>query len=110
LGFDVFFNEVTNFVVDQFSEAFPELGIQREFIQKMVRLEEERFGTTLTVGLNKLDELFATTQRTMPDFKQLARLYDTFGIPRDLIRVALKNAASKSARTNSMRTSTRQCG
>ena len=90
LGFDVFFNEVTNFVVDQFSEAFPELGIQREFIQKMVRLEEERFGTTLTVGLNKLDELFATTQRTMPDFKQLARLYDTFGIPRDLIRVALE--------------------
>src|SRR4026209_2098021 len=90
LGFDVFFNEVTNFVVDQFSEAFPELGIQREFIQKMVRLEEERFGTTLTVGLNNLDELFATTQRTMPDFKQLARLYDTFGIPRDLIRVALE--------------------
>ena len=74
LGFDVFFNEVTNFVVDQFSEAFPELGIQREFIQKMVRLEEERFGTTLTVGLNKLDELFATTQRTMPDFKQLVRV------------------------------------
>jgi alanyl-tRNA synthetase len=91
LGFnEPFFNEVTNFVVDQMSEAFPELESHREFIQKMVRLEEERFGTTLTVGLNKLDELFASTGNSMPDFKQLARLYDTFGIPRDLIRVALE--------------------
>ena len=91
LGFnESFFNEVTNFVVDQMSEAFPELGVQREFIQKMVGLEEQRFGTTLTVGLNKLDELFAATGEAMPDYKQLAKLYDTFGIPRDLIRVALE--------------------
>jgi alanyl-tRNA synthetase len=91
LGFnDSFFNDVTNFVVDQMKETFPELENQRDFIQKMVALEEQRFGTTLTVGLNKLDELFAATGQTMPDFKQLARLYDTFGIPRDLIRVALE--------------------
>ncbi|HKR59751.1 MAG TPA: alanine--tRNA ligase [Pyrinomonadaceae bacterium] len=87
---DLFFNEVTNFVVDEMSGVFPELETQREFIQKMVRLEEQRFGTTLTVGLIKLDELFSTTGSTMPEFKQLARLYDTFGIPRDLIRVALE--------------------
>ena len=71
-------------------DVYPELENQREFIQKMVALEEQRFGTTLTVGLSKLDELFAATGQTMPDFKQLARLYDTFGIPRDLIRVALE--------------------
>ena len=70
----------------------------------MVRLEEERFGSTLTVGLQKLDELFAkptvkfeitdgtitniTSER--PTYKDLARLYDTFGTPRDLIRVSLE--------------------
>jgi alanyl-tRNA synthetase len=91
LGFnEEFFNEVTNFVVDQMNHAFPELESQRDFIRKMVRLEEQRFGTTLTVGLNKLDELFSATGDSMPEFKQLARLYDTFGIPRDLIRVALE--------------------
>ncbi|MGI8919499.1 MAG: alanine--tRNA ligase, partial [Pyrinomonadaceae bacterium] len=91
LGFnDSFFNEVTNFVVDQMKETYPELENQRDFVQKMVALEEQRFGTTLTVGLNKLDELFAATGQKLPDFKQLARLYDTFGIPRDLIRVALE--------------------
>jgi alanyl-tRNA synthetase len=57
----------------------------------MVKLEEERFGSTLTVGLQKLDALFsATTEGEYPDWKELARLYDTFGTPRDLIRVSLE--------------------
>src|SRR5205823_7924685 len=60
LGFDgLFFHKVTNFVVDQMGEPFPELEAHRDFIDKMVRLEEERFGSTLTVGLQKLDEAFA---------------------------------------------------
>src|SRR5437016_4804413 len=58
LGFDdLFFYKVTNFVVDQMGEAYPELEASREFIVKMVKLEEERFGRTLTIGLEKLDEL-----------------------------------------------------
>ena len=56
----------------------------------MVRLEEDRFRSTLTVGLNKLDELFASTKGAMPEYKAMARLYDTFGTPRDLIRVGLE--------------------
>jgi alanyl-tRNA synthetase len=87
---DLFFNRVTDFVLDQMCQTYPELESQRDFIQKMVGLEEQRFSTTLTVGLNKLDELFSATGKAMPQFNQLARLYDTFGIPRDLIRVALE--------------------
>jgi alanyl-tRNA synthetase len=85
-----FFNQVTNFVVDLMKDAYPELNDHREFIEKMVRLEEERFGSTLSVGLNKMDELFASTKGQMPEYKALARLYDTFGTPRDLIRVGLE--------------------
>ncbi len=60
LGFDnLFFNKVCDFVVEQMKDAYPELETQREFIGKMVRLEEERFGNTMTVGLKKLDELLA---------------------------------------------------
>ena len=91
LGFEgSFFNRVTNFVVDGMMEAYPELESHREFIEKMVSLEEERFRSTLTVGLNKLDELFTSTKGAMPEYKALARLYDTFGTPRDLIRVGLE--------------------
>ncbi|HSK63594.1 MAG TPA: alanine--tRNA ligase [Pyrinomonadaceae bacterium] len=85
-----FFNQVTNFVVDMMSDVYPELETQRQFIEKMVRLEEERFRSTLTVGLHKLDELFTSTKGAMPEFKALAKLYDTFGTPRDLIRVGLE--------------------
>ena len=85
-----FFNQVTDYVVDMMSDVFPELETQREFIGKMVSLEEERFRSTLTVGLNKLDELFTSTKGAMPEWKALAKLYDTFGTPRDLIRVGLE--------------------
>jgi alanyl-tRNA synthetase len=88
---DLFFYKVTNFVVDQMGAAYPELEIHRGFIEKMVRLEEERFGATMTVGLQKLDELFAQAKAGQtPGYAALARLYDTFGTPRDLIRVSME--------------------
>jgi alanyl-tRNA synthetase len=91
LGFqDTFFHKVTNFVVDQMKEPYPELEVQRGFIEKMVKLEEERFGSTVIVGLQKLDELFKKTVAGRPAYTELARLYDTHGTPRDLIRVSLE--------------------
>jgi alanyl-tRNA synthetase len=88
---DAFFYKVTNFVVDQMREAYPELEVSREFIERMVKLEEERFSSTLTIGLQKLDALFSVSHDgALPDYKELARLYDTFGTPRDLIRVSME--------------------
>jgi alanyl-tRNA synthetase len=84
---DLFFYKVCDFVIEQMHNAFPELEAQREFIGKMVRLEEERFGNTLTVGLKKLDELDLASDNL---FVEIAKLYDTFGTPRDLIRVYLE--------------------
>ncbi len=90
LGFDdLFFHKATNFVVDLMHDAFPELEASRDFIERMVKQEEQRFASTMTAGLQKLDELFAK-QGATPDYTQLARLYDTFGTPRDLIRVSLE--------------------
>jgi alanyl-tRNA synthetase len=88
---DAFFYKVTNFVVETMRDVYTELGAAREFIERMVRLEEERFSSTLTIGLQKLDALFASNEEgKLPDYKELARLYDTFGTPRDLIRVSLE--------------------
>jgi alanyl-tRNA synthetase len=98
LSFDgAFFYKVTNFVVDQMHEAYPELEAQRGFIEKMVKLEEERFGATLTVGLRKLDELVdASRQEKTGEIivptRELAKLYDTFGTPIDLMYVILFQA------------------
>ena len=84
---DLFFYKVCDFVIDQMHAAYPELEAQREFIGKMVRLEEERFGNTVTVGLKKLEELDLSADTLFTD---IARLYDTYGTPRDLIRVYLE--------------------
>ena len=88
----LFFHKVTTFVSELMRDAYPELGgFARNFIERIVELEEERFGSTLTIGLQKLDALFATIpEGEVPNYKELARLYDTFGIPRDLIRVGLE--------------------
>jgi alanyl-tRNA synthetase len=97
LQFDeAFFYKVTEFVTQQMNAAYPELEASREFIERMVRLEEERFSSTLTIGLQKFDALFSTLQEgEMPDYKELARLYDTFGTPRDLIRVGMEERGFK---------------
>ena len=88
---DPFFHKVCDLVVENFSGAYPELSVQRDFIAKMVRIEEERFAATVTVGLEKLGELSITADTPQNElFTQAARLYDTFGTPRDLIRVYLE--------------------
>lgn len=87
---DLFFFKVCDRVVDEMHGAFPELETQREFIGKMVRLEEERFGNTVTVGLGKLNELDLGGPQGDELFTDVAKLYDTFGTPRDLIRVYLE--------------------
>src|SRR6266581_1424256 len=86
LGFEgLFFYKVTNFVVDRMGAAYPELESHRKFIEKMVRLEEERFGSSLTVGLNKLYELIEKSRQESGEVwvhsLELAKLYDTFGTP-----------------------------
>jgi alanyl-tRNA synthetase len=101
LGFnDSFFHKVTNEVVDEMHEAYPELEAQRGFIEKMVKLEEERFGATLVVGLNRLDELIKSSWDRdtgiayIPKL-ELVRLYDTFGTPFDLIYAILSQGKHK---------------
>jgi alanyl-tRNA synthetase len=100
LGFEgTFFNQVTNFVVDLMKDAYPELDTHREFIEKIVRLEEERFRSTLTVGLRKLDELIRSSRidqgKPLIPTLELAKLYDTFGTPIDLMYVVLSEGSYK---------------
>lgn len=89
---DPFFYKVCDLVVAEMNAAFPELEAQREFIGKMVRVEEERFANTVTVGLGRLEQLglSASTPKDDDLFRSIGKLYDTFGTPRDLIRVYLE--------------------
>jgi alanyl-tRNA synthetase len=90
LGFEtLFFHKICDFVIELMKDAFPEIEIQREFVGKMVQLEENRFVNTLTVGLKKLDELTAEFGGQNYPVSELAKLKDTFGTPIDLMYVYL---------------------
>ncbi|MGH9898273.1 MAG: alanine--tRNA ligase, partial [Pyrinomonadaceae bacterium] len=94
-----FFYKVTDFVIEHMRNAYPELESSRSFIAEAVRSEEKRFSNTLSTGLQRLDALFsdAEKQSRMPADIELARLYDTFGTPRDLIRVSLEERGHRIA-------------
>lgn len=82
-----FFYKVTDFVIEHYHPVQ-----SKALIENVVRREEGRFSSTLNMGLQKLDALFgdARKQDRMPTDLELARLYDTFGTPRDLIRVQMQ--------------------
>jgi alanyl-tRNA synthetase len=84
-----FFYRVTDLVVELMSDAYPELVASRRLIEQTVRGEEQRFARILNVGEPRLAELFARYSPAGPPMIELARTYDTYGVPRDLIRVVL---------------------
>ncbi len=84
-----FFHKVTDFVVDLMGEPFPELVASRRLIEQTVRREEEGFSRILKVGEPRLFELFERYAPDAPPMAELVRTYDTYGVPRDLIRVVL---------------------
>jgi alanyl-tRNA synthetase len=78
---------VADTVIDQMSEAYPELGERRAYITDRIRREEERFLETLSKGLHLLEgeigELKARGATQLPG-ETVFKLYDTFGFPIDL--------------------------
>jgi alanyl-tRNA synthetase len=84
-----FFHRVTDFVVEMMGEPYPELTASRHLIEQTVRGEEQRFSRILMIGEPRLAELFASYAPATPPMLELARTYDTYGVPRDLIRVVL---------------------
>jgi alanyl-tRNA synthetase len=84
-----FFQRVTQFVCELMGEPYPELLAARPAIDQIVREEEHRFGRILGVGEPRLIEIFKQFQPSPPPMPELVKTYDTYGVPRDLIRVVL---------------------
>lgn len=87
---DLFFHKVTDFVTHLMSAPYPELLTSRNFCEKIVQGEERRFRHTLDTCLPRFHDLMEKSGGQMPDYKDLARLYDTYGMPPDLMKVMLE--------------------
>ncbi len=72
-------------LAEQFSDIFPEMEAQKEFISKVIMEEEKSFLRTLEDGLKRLDAL-KIDDGTLSG-KDAFILYDTYGFPFDLTRL-----------------------
>jgi alanyl-tRNA synthetase len=70
--------------------AYPELKARQDYIAQVIRAEEERFGKTLDLGLDrfaKVAEQAKAKKQTTIDGVEVFTLYDTYGFPTDLTRL-----------------------
>lgn len=85
-------------VVDLMGEAYPELKGNAEFLERVVREEEERFRLTLDKGLALLEDELSALEKSggkIVSGEVAFRLYDTYGFPLDIVEdVAVKRGFS----------------
>ncbi|CAH8708596.1 alanine--tRNA ligase [Paenibacillus thiaminolyticus] len=88
LGIDrPFLVELVPHVGDVMGGYYPDIVEKREFIEKVIRNEEERFHETLADGLAILGEMADAARaegRTQITGAEAFKLYDTYGFPLDL--------------------------
>lgn len=94
LGIDrPFLTEVADVVIENSKDAYPELNDKREYINKVLSSEEEKFYQTLDGGLTILkgymEEMKAAGEKLLAAEK-VFKLYDTYGFPVDLTQEILE--------------------
>lgn len=90
LGFDnTALHRFVEPVVYKLGDIYPEIITEKERIKKIIKIEEERFLKSLDraqqIFEDIIENLKKTNSRLIPG-EEVFRLYDTFGLPFDLIR------------------------
>ena len=90
-----FLSELCDVVIEDNCGAYPELSEKKDYIKKVIGMEEERFDATIDAGLSILSNLVRDAVKDGShkiSGEEVFKLYDTFGFPIDLTReIALEN-------------------
>lgn len=84
---NAFLTKTVKVVIDEWKNAYPELGEKESYILKVVQLEEEKFKITIDQGLELLMKEIDSLKEENKDVLDGAvafRLYDTYGFPSEL--------------------------
>ena len=90
-----FLPELCEVAIGESDRAYPELDEKRDYILKVIAMEEERFDATIDAGLSILSGLIADAKaknETVLSGADVFKLYDTFGFPIDLTREIAEEA------------------
>jgi len=85
-----FINKLVEVLANQMGEFFPEIKSQQQLVTNVIREEEASFLRTLDQGLQLLDNVIAQTSGSEVSGAKVFELYDTFGFPKDLTALILK--------------------
>jgi alanyl-tRNA synthetase len=85
LGMDeMFFYKLVQPLVEIMGEAYPELVKAQANVERILKMEEERFAETLDQGMKILEEDIKDMKGKTIAGETLFKLYDTYGFPVDL--------------------------
>ncbi|WP_163444331.1 alanine--tRNA ligase [Flavobacterium columnare] len=85
-----FINELVVVLANQMGSFFPEIKAQQNLVTQVIREEEASFLRTLEQGLQLLEKVVAETIGNEVKGEKVFELYDTFGFPKDLTALILK--------------------
>ena len=81
---DPFFFRLTGKLSDTMGGAYPELVERRQFVETVLKEEEEQFARTLENGMGILEREIANLKGDTLPGETVFQLYDTYGFPADL--------------------------
>ncbi len=89
----LFLKEIVDAVIENYGGSYPQLVENKEYITKIITLEEERFNETIDAGMNILSgyiaELEGVGTKVLSGEKAF-KLYDTYGFPIELTEEILE--------------------
>ncbi len=85
-----FLYEVCDTVIKENETAYPNLVEKRDFIVKIIKIEEENFNKTIDSGMQLLNNMIDSTEGTVLSGEDAFKLSDTYGFPIDLTKELLE--------------------
>ncbi len=81
-----FLAEVCDTVIAENANAYPNLVEKKDYIKKVIAMEEESFYKTIDSGLGLLNEMMAKAENGVLSGEAAFKLQDTYGFPIDLTK------------------------
>ena len=79
-----FFYELVDTLADEMGSTYPDLNGKKDYIKRIILMEEERFASTLSQGMNLLQKEFDRSNDETISGAFAFKLYDTYGFPLDM--------------------------
>jgi alanyl-tRNA synthetase len=81
---DAFFYRLVAPLAAEMGDAYPELRAARTRVERVLKVEEERFAETLDQGMRILEQAIGGLSGEVIPGETVFKLYDTYGFPTDL--------------------------